>query len=102
MSEIKSIARKSEMSRFFIKNLVPFKYPRVFPVNITSNLSFGKYSSIPFNKLSSIPEKIISSILTFKGVKRRFSFISKYPKIIIDDYAHHPIEIKAIRESIRA
>lgn len=52
-------------------------------------------------KLKIQPEKIISSILTFKGVKRRFSFISKYPKIIIDDYAHHPIEIKAIRESIR-
>ena len=68
MSEIKSIARKSEMSRFFIKNLVPFKYPRVFPVNITSNLSFGNYSSIPFDKLSSIPSILSVSISPIKVV----------------------------------
>ena len=53
--EISIIAKKREISKFFIKNLVPFKYPSVFPVRVTSNLSFGKYSSIPFSKLSSMP-----------------------------------------------
>ena len=42
---------------------------------------------------------IANSLNTFKGVKRRFSFILKSPKILIDDYAHHPNEIKAIYES---
>jgi UDP-N-acetylmuramate--alanine ligase len=44
---------------------------------------------------------IANSLNTFKGVKRRFSFILKSPKILIDDYAHHPNEIKAIYESVK-
>jgi len=40
------------------------------------------------------------SLGTFKGVKRRFSYILKSPKILIDDYAHHPKEIQAIQDSI--
>lgn len=32
----------------------------------------------------------------FKGAKRRFSLVGKYMKIdVLDDYAHHPTEIKA-------
>ena len=44
---------------------------------------------------------IANSLNTFKGVKRRFSFILKSPKILIDDYAHHPNEIKAVYESVK-
>jgi len=40
------------------------------------------------------------SLGTFKGVKRRFSFVLKFPKILIDDYAHHPKEIQAIQDSV--
>ncbi|SUZ85563.1 uncharacterized protein METZ01_LOCUS38417, partial [marine metagenome] len=40
------------------------------------------------------------SLGTFKGVKRRFSYVLKSPKILIDDYAHHPKEIQAIQDSI--
>ncbi|MAU63350.1 MAG: UDP-N-acetylmuramate--L-alanine ligase [Flavobacteriaceae bacterium] len=40
------------------------------------------------------------SLATFKGVKRRFSYVLKSPKILIDDYAHHPKEIQAIKDSI--
>jgi UDP-N-acetylmuramate--alanine ligase len=42
-------------------------------------------------------EKIISAINGFKGVKRRFEYIVKNDKVIyIDDYAHHPEELKAL------
>ena len=43
-----------------------------------------------------IKEDIIKkSLLGFKGVERRFSFVGKVNNIsIIDDYAHHPTEIK--------
>jgi UDP-N-acetylmuramate--alanine ligase len=47
-------------------------------------------------------ECIVNSLNTFKGVKRRFSYILKSPKILIDDYAHHPNEIKAIYESVKS
>ena len=40
-------------------------------------------------------EKINKKIQTFKGAKRRFNEIKVLDNIIIDDYAHHPNEIKA-------
>jgi UDP-N-acetylmuramate--alanine ligase len=39
---------------------------------------------------------------TFQGVKRRFSEKRKDSNILIDDYAHHPTEIKATIEAVRA
>ena len=39
---------------------------------------------------------------TFKGVRRRFEFIvRKGATILIDDYAHHPAEIRAFLGSVR-
>lgn len=41
-------------------------------------------------------------IKSFKGVKRRFEYISRSEKgIVIDDYAHHPQELSAIISSVR-
>ena len=44
---------------------------------------------------------IANSLSTFLGVKRRFSYALKTPKIIIDDYAHHPSEIKAVYDTVK-
>ena len=42
-------------------------------------------------------EKIKAAVSSFKGVKRRFEYIVKNEKVIyIDDYAHHPDELKAL------
>jgi UDP-N-acetylmuramate--alanine ligase len=42
-------------------------------------------------------EKIKKAIEDFKGVKRRFEYIIKDEKIIfVDDYAHHPEELRAL------
>ena len=46
-------------------------------------------------------DDIQKSLSTFKGVKRRFSYILKSPKVIIDDYAHHPTEIDAVQKSVK-
>lgn len=44
---------------------------------------------------------IRSGLKSFLGVKRRFEYIVKSQKLIyIDDYAHHPTEIKALIDSI--
>ena len=45
--------------------------------------------------------KLSKSLSTFLGVKRRFTYVLKSPKIIIDDYAHHPKEIEEINKSIK-
>lgn len=47
--------------------------------------------------------QIRKGIKSFKGVKRRFEIHSSLPGYIyIDDYAHHPEEIKACLSSVRA
>jgi UDP-N-acetylmuramate--alanine ligase len=43
-----------------------------------------------------------SALLGFKGVKRRFEYIIKTEnQIYIDDYAHHPEELRAIISSVK-
>ncbi len=46
-------------------------------------------------------EVIKERILTFNGVKRRFSEKKVDNQILIDDYAHHPTEIRATIDSAR-
>ncbi len=42
-------------------------------------------------------DKIKTAIESFKGVKRRFEYIIKNARIVfIDDYAHHPEELRAL------
>lgn len=48
------------------------------------------------------PEDIREGMKSYKGVSRRFSkFVDKNGKIIIDDYAHHPNELKNIIRSVK-
>jgi len=47
-------------------------------------------------------EIIRKNILTFKGIKKRFDIVgSEKNRVIIDDYGHHPTEIKATFESVK-
>ena len=46
-------------------------------------------------------ENIKAAFLTFGGVKRRFSETHLNDMVIVDDYAHHPKEIKATLETAR-
>lgn len=42
-------------------------------------------------------DKIIAAVAAFRGVKRRFEYIIKSPRLVyIDDYAHHPEELRAL------
>lgn len=48
------------------------------------------------------PERIKSAIESFRGVKRRFEYIVKSEATIyIDDYAHHPEELRACLSAAR-
>lgn len=50
-----------------------------------------------------IPLQVIAkALLSFKGIKRRFSYkINTENLVLIDDYAHHPTEINAVVNSVR-
>src|SRR5215212_8397753 len=56
-------------------------------------------------------DKIKAAVADFKGVKRRFEYIIPPLKeqagayvqpVLIDDYAHHPEELKALLSSVRS
>ncbi len=66
--------------------------------NILNSMSVAIYalkSGVPF-------EKISKSLNSFGGTNRRFEKKGEYKgAILIDDYAHHPTEIKATMQSAR-
>ncbi len=47
-------------------------------------------------------EEIRKKLLGFKGIKKRFDIVGKDAnRVIIDDYGHHPTEIRATFESVK-
>jgi UDP-N-acetylmuramate--alanine ligase len=47
-------------------------------------------------------QEIRKAVLIFQGVKRRFDIRINLPGLVyIDDYAHHPVEIRAFVSSVR-
>ena len=47
-------------------------------------------------------EAIAKALMSFKGIKRRFSYQIKTENLVyIDDYAHHPTEIDAVHQAVR-
>lgn len=47
-------------------------------------------------------EKVKQAVASFKGVKRRFEYVvNNNQQIYIDDYAHHPEELKACFNAVR-
>ncbi len=47
-------------------------------------------------------EEIRENLLTFKGIKKRFDIVGvEKNRVIIDDYGHHPTEIKATFQSVK-
>ncbi len=82
------------------------------PTEIIMNLQFGlpgKHNlmnalmALAMAKTFGLPnEDIASALLSFKGIKRRFSYQIKNENLVyIDDYAHHPTEINAVHQAVR-
>ena len=47
-------------------------------------------------------EEIRENLLSFKGIKKRFDIVGiENDSVIIDDYGHHPTEIKATFQSVK-
>ena len=84
------------------------KTPSEYFTNLKINLP-GKHNvlntvaALAMANSYGIPLPVIAkALLTFKGIRRRFSYKIKLEnKVLIDDYAHHPTEINVVIESIR-
>ncbi len=58
--------------------------------NVIAAIGVAKYLKIE-------DDKIKSAVASFAGVKRRFEYIIKTPELVlIDDYAHHPEELRVL------
>lgn len=63
--------------------------------NALAAIAVADQLAVPIDKISAACE-------TFKGVKRRFDIqVATSRRIYIDDYAHHPEELKAFINSVR-
>lgn len=48
-------------------------------------------------------DKIVAAVADYKGVRRRFEYALNTPAhVVIDDYAHHPDELKALLSGVRS
>ncbi|MFA4874304.1 MAG: UDP-N-acetylmuramate--L-alanine ligase, partial [bacterium] len=64
-------------------------------LNALAAIAVGRHLDIPF-------KTIRASLKEFKGVARRFQIISRCGPMVVDDYAHHPVEIAATLAAARA
>ena len=102
-------------SEAVIKNLKLSEEGSRFDLYIKENLYgsfevplYGKHmvgnvcAAILICKELGVPKEIIyNSLKTFKNAERRFAIEKIRETIIVDDYAHHPTEIKATLEAAR-
>jgi len=52
-------------------------------------------------KFGTPTDAIARALLSFKGIKRRFSYqVKTENRVFIDDYAHHPTEINAVYQAV--
>ena len=64
-------------------------------LNATAAFAVGHYLGLN-------PDKLTAGLKAFAGTKRRFELIADIKKVrLYDDYAHHPIEIKAVLAAAR-
>ena len=69
----------------------------VLPMGGRHNVENAVAAIAVAHRLGIAGDKIVEAVAAFRGVKRRFEYIIKQPnRAYIDDYAHHPEELKAL------
>ncbi|GEP49487.1 UDP-N-acetylmuramate--L-alanine ligase [Flavobacterium noncentrifugens] len=67
----------------------------------THNLTNALMALAMAKTFGSPTEDIAKALMSFKGIKRRFSYQIKTDELVyIDDYAHHPTEINAVFQAV--
>jgi UDP-N-acetylmuramate--alanine ligase len=97
-----NIERCKDYYRFNVKTPVTiiedlhFAFPGIINIeNLTSAIAIAIMCGVT-------EQEIRKAVLLFRGVKRRFDIRIKWPDLVyIDDYAHHPEEIRACIASVK-
>ena len=67
----------------------------------THNLTNALMALAMAKTFGSPTEDIAKALMSFRGIKRRFSYQIKTDELVyIDDYAHHPTEINAVFQAV--
>lgn len=97
----KNIVKDSDGSTFdvYVRNEFYHTFKISLPgdhaiLNALGVIALCHYEGIP----ATVVEKRLA---TFTGVKRRFTVTESNGRVIVDDYAHHPTEIKATLQSAK-
>lgn len=78
-----------------IENVRLFKPGRHHLLNALAAVAMGHQAGFSI-------EILAQALASFKGVKRRFSYvINTENQVLIDDYAHHPTELEALYQAVR-
>lgn len=99
--EVEEVAQEKGKTRFSVSN---GKKMGEFILHIPGkhNVSNACASIIVADYLGIDPEIMKKTLADFSGTKRRFEILGeKGGVVIIDDYAHHPTEIKATLEGVK-
>ncbi len=99
--QARNVIKSTEGTTFdvFVRNTFydTFSIPQFGDHNVLNSLAV-----IALCHYEEIDSEIVKDLLlTFEGVKRRFSEKKVASQVIIDDYAHHPTEIRATVEAAR-
>jgi len=107
---------KNESSNYYAKNIIVdngnFVFDAVTPTGVIENIKLGISGLHNIeNAIATVAvcqeiglenSEIKKGLEEYKGVKRRFEYqIKESDLVFIDDYAHHPTEIKALVSSVK-
>lgn len=95
--------------KFILKNGTPCTKFELLNYGVFEVFGFGEHMALDASlailaslELGANIEEVRENILNFKGIKKRFDIIEdKEDCVIIDDYGHHPTEIKATMKSLQ-
>jgi len=82
----------------------PLKYIKNLQINLSGKHNvLNTVAALAMATIYGVSLPVIAkALLTFKGIKRRFSYKIKTENLVlIDDYAHHPTEINAVVNSVK-
>ena len=97
LSEVEYILENNlPYTKFKLKNLGEFRVFG-FGYHIAIDAALAILAAL---RLGENIEDIRANLLNYQGIKKRFDIIQNNSLVVIDDYAHHPTEIKATLSGI--
>tara|TARA_B100001057_G_scaffold416127_1_gene434002 strand:- start:1991 stop:3328 length:1338 start_codon:yes stop_codon:yes gene_type:complete len=78
------------------------KFKNIYISTIGKHNLSNAIAALALMDVAGLPvEKALPALANFKGIQRRMQLFSMGDKLIMDDYAHHPEEIKVVLDTVK-